>query len=330
MHPLTSCISTRVVDPFVAYASLSCDRLCKGGTPPDATRWSGRVPRACCHKAAWPAQLPCRICGNARGCIFAPEHLPDVSPSGSGFLQLTADCLNIVIILGKQAPQIFKYLNPIKVPTCPHGQKSTAKVPVPTLPPPPADVSVQLLPVTPLSINGKGRWVAPASCISYTNQTSPLLEMNGPKVPPHHPAIPHSTLASWERASQATVQLLTDGVCHDETDLEEVLGYNKLLENIVDICQVAAKRACLQYLYALAAFNVASTSPLHPPVGLNWESSPDAIQGADHGLHLQRVHLKPHPFEKSHLTVQCALQEFHIPQGKVSVIDLEDGKEGCC
>jgi hypothetical protein len=45
------------------------------------------------------------------GGIFAPEHLPDVSPHCSGFLQLTVNRLNIVIILQEQAPQIFKYLD---------------------------------------------------------------------------------------------------------------------------------------------------------------------------------------------------------------------------
>jgi hypothetical protein len=117
--------------------------------------------------------------------------------------------------------------------------------------------------------------------------------MDIPKVLSHHPAILQSYLASWEQGSQAAVQLLADSVHHDRTNLKQVLGYHSLLVDVVDIGQVEAKGACLQYFSALAAFNVMGipfagrdTYPLHSAMGLGRELGPYATWGADHCLRL--------------------------------------------
>ena len=67
------------------------------------------------------------FCRDKRGDIFRPEHLPDTSPSGSGFPQLGADCLDVIVVLRKQVSQVFEYLHslqhiPIDRKLLPEGQ----------------------------------------------------------------------------------------------------------------------------------------------------------------------------------------------------------------
>ena len=42
--------------------------------------------------------------------LLRREHLPDTSPSGSGFPQLGVDCLDVIVVLRKQATLVFEYL----------------------------------------------------------------------------------------------------------------------------------------------------------------------------------------------------------------------------
>ena len=73
-----------------------------------------RAPRSHCHGAAWPVSPSYKIllqCGMG-------YHLPGVlglhKLSGLGFPQPTVYCLGIVVILLKQAPQVFEYLHPFQ------------------------------------------------------------------------------------------------------------------------------------------------------------------------------------------------------------------------
>jgi hypothetical protein len=53
-----------------------------------------------------------KLCRDPRGSILAPEHLPDMSPSGLSFPQLCTDCLDVIVILGPWARSILpRYLN---------------------------------------------------------------------------------------------------------------------------------------------------------------------------------------------------------------------------
>ncbi len=44
------------------------------------------------------------FCCNPGRDILRPEYLPDTGPGASGFPHLIADCLEVVIVLGQQAP----------------------------------------------------------------------------------------------------------------------------------------------------------------------------------------------------------------------------------
>jgi hypothetical protein len=46
--------------------------------------------------------------GNKRRDVFAPKNLPNVGSGGAGFPYLSADRLDIVIILGHEASQVLK------------------------------------------------------------------------------------------------------------------------------------------------------------------------------------------------------------------------------
>ncbi len=97
-----------------------------------------------------------------------------------------------------------------------------------------------------------------------------------PKVPMHHPSIPQPSQAPWIRARQvSSVQLCADHIEDQGSGLQQLLGYHCLLVDVMDICQVRAKGACLQLLPTLVTLNVARVlfaccdSPrLHPAVEL--------------------------------------------------------------
>ncbi len=63
-----------------------------------------------------------------RGDILGLENLPDTSPHGAGFPQLIVNCLDVLIILCKQAPQVFEDLHlfqiiPMNGELLPDGQR---------------------------------------------------------------------------------------------------------------------------------------------------------------------------------------------------------------
>ncbi len=97
-----------------------------------------------------------------------------------------------------------------------------------------------------------------------------------PKVLMHHPSITQPSQAPWIWARQvSSMQLCADRIEDGGLDLQQFLGYHCLLVDVMDICQVMAKGACLQLLPTLVALNVARVPfahcdppRLHPAVGL--------------------------------------------------------------
>jgi hypothetical protein len=97
-----------------------------------------------------------------------------------------------------------------------------------------------------------------------------------PKVSTHHTSITQPSQAPRIRARQvSSVQLCADHLKDQGLGLQQFLAYHCLLVDVMNICQVMAKRACLQLLPTLVALNVvrvpfACCDPprLHPAVGL--------------------------------------------------------------
>ena len=128
--------------------------------------------------------------------------------------------------------------------------------------------------------------------------------------------------------------LLCDSVGRQGSILQQLLGYHLRLVDVVDICKVTAKRAGQHDLPALTTFHWAGIpfggcdpAALHPAVGFERELGPYMARGADHRLRLLCVPLKPHLLKQPNDNIQGALKEFCIPQGKVCIIDVKDGKK---
>ena len=50
--------------------------------------------------------------------ILATKNLPDAGPGGTGFLHLGVDRLDVIVVLGQEAPKILENFNPLQhVPT---------------------------------------------------------------------------------------------------------------------------------------------------------------------------------------------------------------------
>ncbi len=135
------------------------------------------------------------------------------------------------------------------------------------------------------------------------------------KVPLHHPPIPQVPLASQIWAQQGSgMQRRAHRVGDRRANFQQGFGQHCLLVDVMDICQVAAKRACLQFLPALLALHVvgvpfASCDPslLNPPIRLRRKLHPNPPRRADHGLGLRRVCLKTNPLKEVDKNVKRVL-----------------------
>ncbi len=141
------------------------------------------------------------------------------------------------------------------------------------------------------------------------------------KVPLHHPPIPQVPLASriWARQGSG-MQRCAHHVGDRWADFKQGFGHHCLLVDVMDICQVAAERAYLQFLPALSALHVAGVpfascdpSLLHPPIRLRRKLRPNPPWCAEHGLGLRRVCLKTDPLEQVDKNVERVLKESRIP-----------------
>jgi hypothetical protein len=167
--------------------------------------------------------------------FLAPEYLPDTSPSGSGFPQLSADRLDVVVILGKHPSEILEHFHPLQhVPMdgklLPEGQCRRYRC-LPLLPPLNPDRTF-LRRVVPRI---KGVDLHP------TLMASPELPLGRdyhqvhrvdiPKMPTQVPAIVKKALAHEKRASQfAPSSPMRDGVGRRGPVFQQLLGDHLRLE----------------------------------------------------------------------------------------------------
>ncbi len=207
--------------------------------------------------------------GHPRHCILPTQYLPYSGPNSPCLPQLLPDGLCVIIVLRKQAAEVFEHLDrfqhcSVNIELAPQGKgQGDSQLPLESLVhPDPAFLRPDVSRIRRVDLHAAP--LAPGE-VALCRNDNPIKRVEVPKVASKHPSIPKLPRAPRHRARDLTI---APGVClvlHARSWYQVIFRHNRRRVCVVLLCQMSGEGVCHHQRVALATHN-------HPTVPLPSQS----------------------------------------------------------